>query len=112
MTLRSIPALWLIAGAALAGQSGHNHYRWQNGWNSVEIEVSGQIEFSDDDSDVKKVSADGYFELEHRAYGGTKTFEVTPARRTYSVNGAAKPFDADAKAWLAQTLPKYIRESA
>ena len=101
-----------MAGAVLAGQSGHNHYRWQNGWNSVEIEVSGRIEFTDDDSDIKKVSSDGSFELEQRPYGGTKTFEVTPARRVYSVNGSPKPFDADAKAWLAQTLPKYIRESA
>jgi len=101
-----------MAGAVLAGQSGHEHYRWQNGWNSVEIELSGHIGFTDDDSDIKNVSSDGFFELEQRAYGGTKTFEVTPPRRVYSVNGSPKPFDADAKAWLAQVLPKYIRESA
>src|SRR5579871_1811870 len=112
MTLRSIPALLFMAGAVLAGQSGHEHYRWQNGWNSVEIELSGHIGFTDDDSDIKNVSSDGFFELEQRAYGGTKTFEVTPPRRVYSVNGSPKPFDADAKAWLAQVLPKYIRESA
>ncbi len=112
MTLRSITALFFLAGAVLAGQSGHNHYRWQNGWNGVEIEISGHIEFTDDDSDITKVSSDGSFELEQRAYGGTKTFEVTPARRVYLVNGSPKPFDADAKAWLAQILPKYIRESA
>jgi hypothetical protein len=112
MTLRSIAALFFLAGAVLAGQSGHNHYRWQNGWNSVEFEVSGHVEFTDDDSDIKNVSSDGSFELEQRAYGGTKTIEVTPSRRVYSVNGSPKPFDAEAKAWLAQILPKYIRESA
>jgi hypothetical protein len=111
MTLRHLPALWFLAGAVLAGQSGHNHYRWQNGWNSVEIEISGQVEFTDDDTDIKTLSNDGYFELEQHAYDGTKTFVVTPARRTYSNNGSVKPFDADAKAWLTQTLPKYIRES-
>jgi hypothetical protein len=112
MTLRSIPALWLLAGAALAAQSGHNHYRWQNGWNSVEIETSGQIEFTDDDTDIKTLSTDGYFELEQRTHDGTKTLVATPARRTYSVNHSTRPFDADAKAWLALILPKYIRESA
>jgi hypothetical protein len=111
MTLKCIPALWLMAGAVLAGQSGHNHYRWQNGWNSVEIEVSGQIEFTDDDTDIKTLSSDGYFELEQRAYDGTKTFVATPTRRTYSVNHSTRPFDAEAKAWLAQALPKFVRES-
>ncbi len=100
-------AFWFVVGVLVAGQS-----HWQSGWNNIEIETSGQVEFTNDDADVKTVSSGGYFKLEQRAYGVTKAFVATSGGRSYSVNGSAKPFDAEAKAWLAQTLPKYIRESA
>jgi hypothetical protein len=96
------------------------HFRWQEdsfrGLSRMDLEIRGTVEFTDNDSDVKTISSDGYFRLEQWSVGPPLTYLVRPGangiERLYSVDGVAKPLDADGRAWLARTLPDVIRESA
>ncbi len=78
--------------------------------------MRGTVEFTDNDSDVKTISSDGYFRLEQWSSGPARTYLVRPGsngiERLYSVDGVSKTLDADGRAWLARILPEVIRESA
>jgi len=96
------------------------HFRWQEDnfgglFSRVDLEIRGTVEFTDNDSDVKSISSDGYFRLE-QSTGPIRTYLVRPGsngmERLYSVEGVSKPLDAEGKAWLARVLPEIIRESA
>jgi hypothetical protein len=94
------------------------HFRWQDDgfFSRMDLEIRGTVEFADNDSDVKSISGDGYFRLEHWASGPARTYLVRPGsngiERLYSVDGVSKTLDADGRAWLSRVLPEVIRESA
>jgi hypothetical protein len=100
--------------AAAPGQT--THVRWQDGFSGMDLEIRGTVAFTDDDSDVKSLSGDGYLRLEQWSGGPTRVFIVRQAangiERLYSVDGMSKPVDNEARAWLAHMLPEVIRESA
>ena len=106
----------LLAGmlADQASRSEHSfNYQQSNGWwTGLNIRTKGQIEFTDDDADVKSVSPDGYLSIEEHRGWTTRKYEVTPTGRRYLVNGQSQPIDNDARAWLADVLPQVIRDSA
>ena len=81
-------------------------------WTGLNIRTEGQIEFTDDDTDVKSVSPGGYLSIEERRGWTTRKYEVTPTERRYTVNGHSQPLDGDGRKWLAETLPQVIRDSA
>lgn len=89
------------------------NFQESNGWwNGLNVRTKGQVEFTDDDSDVKSVSPGGYVSIEERRGWTTRKYEVTPTERRYLVNGSSHPIDNEAKAWLAEVLPQVIRDSA
>jgi len=51
-------SLCLVAAAADT-----QHMRWQDDYNRMDLEIRGSVEFTDNDSDVKSISSDGYFRL-------------------------------------------------
>ncbi len=103
---------------ALATARADTHYHWSDGFSRMDLEIRGSVEFTDNDADVKSLSADGYFRLEQWGAGVTRVYAVRPGSsnntldRVYSVDGAFKALDADGRAWLSRTLPQVIRESA
>ncbi|HUJ22242.1 MAG TPA: M56 family metallopeptidase [Bryobacteraceae bacterium] len=80
-------------------------------WNGLNVKTKGQIEFTDDDSDVKSVSPGGSISIEERRGWTTRKYEVTPNERRYLVNGREHAIDEEAKSWLAEVLPQVIRDS-
>lgn len=89
------------------------NFQESNGWwNGLNVSTKGQVEFTDDDSDVKSISPGGYIRIEERRGWTTRKYEVTPSERHYLVNGSSHPIDNEAKAWLAEVLPQVIRDSA
>ncbi|PYT06463.1 MAG: hypothetical protein DMF60_09330, partial [Acidobacteria bacterium] len=89
------------------------NYQQSNGiWTGLNFRTKGQIEFADDDSDVKSVSPGGSLTIEERKGWTTRKYEVTTTERRYWVNGAPKSLDNEARAWIAEVLPQIIRESA
>ena len=117
-------ALLLFTAVSLclrAAPDNTQHFRWQEDdlrglFSRMDLDMRGTVEFTDNDSDVKSISSDGYFRLEQWSTGPTRTYLVRPGsngiERLYSVDGISKPLDADARAWLARVLPEVIRESA
>ncbi|PYT32669.1 MAG: hypothetical protein DMG58_09755 [Acidobacteria bacterium] len=88
-------------------------YEQSNGfWTGLNIRTKGQIEFTDDDSDVKSVSPGGSLIIEERRGWTTRKYEFTSGERRYSVNGQSRPIDDDARAWIGGILPQVIRDSA
>ena len=121
MPTRISKALLLFAAFNLglfAAPGETQHYRWHDDgfFSSMDIEMRGTVEFTDNDSDIKTISNDGYFRLEQSSNGPARTYLVRPGsngvERLYSVGGASKALDADGRAWLARVLPEVIRESA
>ncbi len=90
--------------------------RWSDGLHSREMRVRGDVQFTDDETDVKSMSSDGFFSYEE-SYGFTsRRYQVTSdasgqIKQAYLVDGREKPLDADGKAWLRAAIPDLLRES-
>ncbi|MGH9662762.1 MAG: hypothetical protein ACRD96_29700, partial [Bryobacteraceae bacterium] len=100
-------AIALIAFRAFAEET----HSWSDFWNSFTIRSHGDIEFSDDDRDIRKISPGGYLIIEERRFLSFRTLEIRPEERSYTIGWRERPFDATAKAWLEQALPRVIRNT-
>jgi hypothetical protein len=99
--------------------SEHNNstitWRTNDGLHSREMRVHGDVHFNDDETDVKSISADGFFGYEESFGFSSRRYQATAGAsgqivRHYMVDGREKPFDADAQAWLRAVLPDLLRE--
>lgn len=80
------------------------------------VEIDGDVAFDEAESDVARLGADAVFEIEQTQAGVSRSLRMMPgasgAMREYSIDGVSRPFDADAKAWLAKAIPQIYRLSA
>jgi hypothetical protein len=72
------------------------------------------VDFNDDYTDIADMSVDGFFTAKVTERGMTRELEVTRGangelQRRYSVNGAARSYDAEAQRWLAGILSEALR---
>ncbi|HUQ34045.1 MAG TPA: hypothetical protein VM095_18125, partial [Pyrinomonadaceae bacterium] len=79
--------------------------RYNDGDHSLEIRAKGGLEFTDDDSDVKSMTRDGYLMIEERRGSMSRRLEISPGannqpQRTFFVGGQAHAFDGEGRAWL------------
>lgn len=81
----------------------------------MKLEVSGDVTFAPDDSGISAMAAGAQFELYVRRGGTSRSLEVENVagrlEHRYELDGKAHAFDADARAWLARTLPHLMRET-
>ncbi len=90
---------------------------WRNtdGLHVREMRVQGEVHFNDDETDVKSMSAGGFFSYEESfGFSGRRYQAMMNSGqivRRYMVDGREKPFDADAQAWLRAALPDLLRDS-
>ncbi len=77
--------------------------------------IDGDVAFNADESDVAHMGPRAVFEIEQRRAGVTRRLRMVPGKngpiRDYSVDGVVRPFDAEAKAWLATAIPEVYRAS-
>ena len=77
--------------------------------------IVGDVAFNAAESDVARMGPRAVFEIEQRRAGVTRSLRMVPGKngpiREYSVAGVARPFDAEAKAWLATAIPDIYRLS-
>lgn len=91
--------------------------RWIHNGRSVELRMDGSVEFSDDETEVRRVSPGGRFSLEEQLRGRPDRrveFRAGPnggLTRAYFVNGRRESWDASARAWLTGLLPEMAREN-
>ena len=119
MSRRLLSCLCLLAIAVCVCAAADHETRivWNDDHGRTELDIQGTVEFTDNDSDVKSVSPDGYFRMEEWSGGAARLYVVRPGSsgtldRSYYVDGISKPLDNDARAWLSRVLPEVIRETA
>jgi beta-lactamase regulating signal transducer with metallopeptidase domain len=92
-------------------------YRWRDGAASRDLRISGNIEFTDDESDIKSVSPGGWFSVEDSHGFASRGYRISAdgtgqLTRRYMVDGHERPLDEEGRAWLRALLPEILRESA
>ncbi len=93
------------------------NYVWSDGDQKFEVNYRGDIEFTGDDTDVSRLSPGGYLRIKDgRRFGTDNSLEFRAAssgtiERRFWVSGRERPFDPEGRKWLAEVLPKFIRQS-
>ncbi len=92
------------------------HLKYSSLWNSLEFEITGQVEFTDDDRDVKELVSGASLTISERRGLVIRTIRVKGAsdggiERSFYVNGEKRPFGEQARRMMADLLPDLIRES-
>jgi hypothetical protein len=86
------------------------------GWTRLHVEARGRVELTDDERDIKSVSPNGSFEISSKGwlslfgqqYLVRGNADGTTTRRL-SIGGAERPIDAEARAWIADTIRRLVR---
>jgi bla regulator protein blaR1 len=108
------PALFAFSGAP--SESGRQtRISHSNFWGSFTLKASGNIEFTDNDRDVKNLSPGGSLTLEERQGLSWRKLSFTArsggVERAFSLNGIAQPFEPEGRKWAIEMLPRVIRET-
>jgi beta-lactamase regulating signal transducer with metallopeptidase domain len=108
------------AGVALGRAQSHGNMTWQQNGDRMEVRFDGEVEFSDDDTDVARLSPGGMLRIkEGGVFGGffaSHTVEFSAdnsgriTRRFWS-GMSEQPFDPEGRQWLAKVLPRFIRQT-
>ena len=105
---------------ALAGGQSHGTYSWSNNGEKLEIRYDGEVEFTDDDSDVRSLSPGGLLRIRDGGMmtsllgGRTAEFRADASgniTRRFWVGSSERPFEPEGRKWLASVLPRFIRHS-
>ncbi|CAN5873286.1 hypothetical protein BH23GEM5_BH23GEM5_07310 [soil metagenome] len=92
--------------------------RWTEGGRTTWIRSEGNVEFTDDDRDVRRISPGGRLSIEERGWGSTdRRMEYVglangAVQRTYLENGRAATLDGQAQSWVNQMILNLVREHA
>jgi hypothetical protein len=82
---------------------------------SVDLRSEGKIEFNADFTDISSISRGGFFRLDVTTDGVRRQLELEPKagglNRVYRVDGAERPYDAEARAWFAGFLVELDRRT-
>lgn len=88
--------------------------RWSGPGGSGSVRSEGSIVFAEDLSDVKSMATDGFLSVES-GFFSSRRVEIRAAdstvTRRYFVDGAERPWDDEARTWLAAELPFFVRRS-
>ncbi len=105
---------------AVASKQSHGTYSWSNNGEKLEVRYDGEVEFSDDDTDVKSLSPGGLLRIRDGGMmtsllgGHTVEFRTDGSgavTRRYWVGTSERPFEPEGHKWLASVLPRFIRQS-
>jgi len=91
-------------------------WQWRENNVSLELKMRGKVEFNDDYTDVVSISPGGSLRIKDERGGKTRRVEITPSgdgglNRTYSVNGETRPFDTEAREYLARFLNEATQQA-
>ncbi|MDQ3170357.1 MAG: M56 family metallopeptidase [Acidobacteriota bacterium] len=82
----------------------------------VELRTEGKVEFNPDFTDIASVGSNGFFRLDVSEGGNRRQLDIESRNgsltREWRVNGREQPYDAAARAWLADFLIELDRRTA
>jgi len=89
--------------------------QWSDDSHRFDVRLRGTVTFTDDLTDVQSLSDGGYLTLRDWSTVVPHTIEITSSggtlTRTYFVAGLKRPWDEEAKRFLATQLPIMVRQS-
>jgi hypothetical protein len=91
-----------------------NEIRVSRNSNGEKLEVKARnVEVTEDGSDVKRIAKGGYLYIDTERGGVKRHLKMVQSadgklQRTFSVNGQASPFDAEAQEWLSKILVEFL----
>ena len=86
----------------------------------LEVRLDGDVEFTDDDADVKRLTPGGLLRIKDDGFlsgllrGRSVEFAADGngnITRRFWVGSAERPFDPEGRQWLTQALPGFIRQT-
>jgi hypothetical protein len=97
-------------------ENGKIEVYWNNLIHSVAVKAFGDIELTDDETDIKSISKDGFVRIKERNWLTYRSLEITcdnngKVRKRFTLQGRNVEFDSDAQLWLAGILPDLARRS-
>jgi hypothetical protein len=102
---------------AKAGRESESRWSHTSQDDNHHISINGRkVQFNDDYTDVESIADDGYFRISEERAGVVHRYEVTPEaggklKRVYWFGGQVRPFDHNARAWLARVLSEAVAGS-
>jgi hypothetical protein len=89
---------------------------WSDGRRRVDVAVTGEVEFADDDRDVAALSDGGFLVVQESRWMRKRRVEFSPGpagamKREYWVNGQRREYDEGARQWVAEILPEVMRHT-
>ncbi|HXG55828.1 MAG TPA: hypothetical protein VNJ03_10655, partial [Vicinamibacterales bacterium] len=98
-----------------SGQTSGN-LSWSSNGERLEVNYTGEFEFSDDDRDVKRMAPGSRLKISDGGWFRGKSAEFTAdgsgtISRRYWAGSAERPFEPEGRQWLEQSLPKFIRQT-
>ena len=116
------PALAAALGGVSLGGGAQSHgtFVWSNDGDRLEVRFDGEVEFTDDDTDVKRISPGGSLRIkEGGVFGGlfaSHTIEFTDdgagnITRHFWDGMTERPFEPEGRQWLKKYLPRFIRQT-
>jgi beta-lactamase regulating signal transducer with metallopeptidase domain len=100
------------------GQGGRSsgNMSWSNNGVKLEVRYEGDIEFTDDDKDVKSLSPNGYLRIREGGRSNDRAVEFRAdssgaITRKYWEGSSERPFEPEGRKWVAETLPRFIRQT-
>jgi SOS response regulatory protein OraA/RecX len=80
---------------------------------SFNVEMRGKIELTDDDSDIKSMSPDGYLEINKTVFGSRRTLIISPGagglKKEYYEGRTLIDFEPEGRKWMKEILPELVR---
>ena len=129
-TMGALDAAWVastpvartvsVQSVSITGGQSHGTFSWSNNGDKLEIKYDGEVEFTDDDTDVKSLSPGGLLRIRDGGMmtsllgGRTIEFRVDGSgniTRRFWVGSSERPFEPEGRKWLASVLPRFIRQS-
>ena len=98
------------------GERSHGNFSWSNAREKVDVRYDGAIEFSDDDTDVKRLSPNGYLKIVDGGWFGGHSVEFRAdssgrIERRFWIGSSERPFEPEGRRWLSDALPRVIRQT-
>ncbi|HYT73205.1 MAG TPA: M56 family metallopeptidase [Vicinamibacterales bacterium] len=97
------------------GSNSNGNWIWSNNGEKLEVTYSGEFAFTDDDTDVRQMSAGGSLKISDGAWFGRHSVEIRERNgqleHHYYVNASERPFEPEGRAWLRENLPKFVRNT-
>ena len=97
------------------GQSSGN-MTWSHNGEKLEVNYRGDVEFSDDDKDIKSLTPGGWLRIKDGGWLGGHTVEFRAdgsgkIERRFWTGSREQPFEPEGRKWLEQVLPRFIRQT-